>query len=303
MMRCISLLLLLTFGTAACAATAQDQGGDVKPPADEIKWQKGPVTARLGDQAEVDLPKGFAFADAENTRKVLERTQNIPNGRELGTIVPSSGGWFAVFEFDPVGYVKDDEKASLDSKAILESITKGTEESNEERKKRGWDAVHITGWIDPPHYDEISHQLTWSLMGQASDGQFANYRTRLLGRRGVMSVELVVEPAKLNAVLPEFRAAATGGYRFTPENRYSSFTKGDKVAEYGLSALIVGGVAAAAVKMGFFKYLLKIILVGWKFVLIGFGALTGAIRKLFSRRAKEPVTAPAPDNAPDTAGD
>jgi uncharacterized membrane-anchored protein len=267
---------------------------------DDIQWEKGPATVKLGDQAELDLSQGFQFADAANTRKALERTQNIPNGRELGTIVPANGSWFAVFEFDPVGYVKDDEKTKLDSAAILDSITKATDESNEERKRRGWGEIHITGWIDAPHYDEATHQLTWSLIGQGSVGSFANHRTRLLGRQGVMSVELVVDPAKLNAVLPEFRAAATGGYRFTPENRYSAFVKGDKVAEYGLSALIVGGAAAAAVKTGLFKYLLKMIILGWKFALIGFGALVGAIKKFFSRRRKEPAITSTQENT--TAG-
>jgi uncharacterized membrane-anchored protein len=42
-------------------------------------------------------------------------------------------------------------------------------------------------------------------------------------------------------------------YSFNEGEKYSEFRSGDKIAEYGLSALIVGGAAAAAVKTGAFK--------------------------------------------------
>ncbi len=68
--------------------------------------------------------------------------------------------------------------------------------------------------------------------------------------------------------------------------------KGDKVAGYGLTALVVGGAAAAAVKTGLFAKLIKFLLVSaaalWKFMLaivLGIGAF---IKKLFNR-AKQAV--------------
>jgi uncharacterized membrane-anchored protein len=100
-----------------------------------------------------------------------------------------------------------------------------------------------------------------------------------------MSVELIVAPDQLPSTLPMFENAATKNFSFTSENRYSAFVKGDKVAEYGLSALILGGAAAVAVKTGLLKYLIKLLIVGWKFVIVGVGALVAAIRKLFRPRA------------------
>ena len=74
------------------------------------------------------------------------------------------------------------------------------------------------------------------------------------------------------------------GFSFTPENKYSAFVKGDKVAEYGLSALILGGAAAVAVKTGLFKYLLKLLVVGWKLVVVGFGAFVAFLKRIFTGR-------------------
>lgn len=271
------------------ALKAQDASG--KNTTATIDWEMGPKTVRLGDQAELALPKGYAFADAANTRKVLERTQNIPSGSELGTISPVRGDWFALFEFEPIGYVKDDENGKLDANSILDSIKRDTETANNERKKRGWGSFLITGWIDPPLYDPETHQLTWSLVGKDERGvATANYRTRLLGRRGVMNVELVASPQQLNSVIPIFRSAAIGGFTFNPESRYSAFVQGDKVAKYGLTALIVGGGVAAAVKTGFLKYLVKLLIAGWKLVVIGFGALLAALKKQFKRSTAETAT-------------
>jgi uncharacterized membrane-anchored protein len=272
------LALLCTLAAIPLAAQTSDSG---KKPA--VDWQDGPVTAKLGDQAQLTVPAGYIFADAVNTRRFLESTQNLPDGNELGVIAQNKGNWFALYEFDPVGYVKDDEKTSLDADALLKTIKEANEKGNDERVKRGWGTFTLTGWIDPPHYDTVSHQLTWALVGVDEKGEkSANYRTRLLGRRGVMSVELVVSPDQLNATLPVFRKAAIDSYTFTPENNYSAYKPGDKVAEYGLTALIVGGAAAAAVKTGLFKYLGKLLVVGWKFVVLAFGALAGAVKKFFS---------------------
>jgi uncharacterized membrane-anchored protein len=269
------------------------QDASEKKTASKIDWQIGPITVALGDQAELAVPKGYAFADAANTRKFLESTENIPNGSELGTVSPANGDWFALFEFDPMGYVKDDEKDKLDADSILDTIKRATEAANEERKKRGWGSFFITGWIDPPHYDPDTHQLTWSVVGKDEQGvASANYRTRLLGRRGVMNLELVASPQQLNTAIPTFRNAAIGGFTFKPENKYSAYVKGDKVAEYGLTALIVGGATAAAVKTGFVKYLVKLLIAGWKLVVIALGALLAFLKRLFKKSTTERDTAP-----------
>lgn len=104
----------------------------------KISWEHGPTLSRLGTQAQLNVPKGFLFADSEGSRKFMELTQNIPSGREVGVLAPEGLKWFVVFEFDATGYIKDDEKHSLDADAMLKSIQSATEKGNEERRRRGW---------------------------------------------------------------------------------------------------------------------------------------------------------------------
>ena len=275
-----TLLYILIVISCTCTIfiiTSTAHGQD-KNPLDKVKWQLGPSRANLGIIAEIILPDGFVFADANDTRYIMELFQNPPTGRELGFVAPNNLAWFTIFQFTETGYVKDDEKASLDADAILESIRKGTSASNEERKKRGWETITILGWQQVPHYDSNTNNLEWATRAQGeSSGQVVNYNTRLLGRSGVMSVTLVCDPSILNQNIQDYKMILAN-YKYSKGNRYEEFVQGDKVAKYGLSALIVGGAAAAAAKTGVFKWLWKVLLG----VAIGVGAFA---KKIFGKKA------------------
>src|SRR2546428_11305562 len=110
----------------------------------------------------------------------MELNQNPTSGEELGVMLPtdSSASWFAIFEFEPNGYVKDDEKNHLDADKILASIRAGNDRANEERKKRGWGSVDIVGWYKPPAYDPVTHNLEWSIRRAAGEHRVVNHATR-----------------------------------------------------------------------------------------------------------------------------
>jgi uncharacterized membrane-anchored protein len=68
---------------------------------------------------------------------------------------------------------------------------------------------------------------------------------------------------------------------FNQGNRYVDFNPStDKVAEYGLAALIAGGVAA---KVGFFKGIWIAALAAKKFIIIGLVALGAFLKKIWGR--------------------
>lgn len=242
---------------------------------ENVTWQKGPTVGQLGINAQVKVPEGWIFAGARDTRTLMEATQNPISNLELGFIAPSSEEWFVVFEFDDVGYVKDDEKTSLDANAILESIKKGTEEANKERVKRGWPTLTVIGWEQAPRYNETTHNLEWATRAESEGSPSINHNTRLLGRDGVMRVTLVTGADTLAETMPKFRKMLEG-YEFNTGHRYAEFRAGDRTAAYGLTGLIVAGGAAAAVKTGAFKWLWKVLVAA----VVGVGAL---VKKLFSR--------------------
>jgi len=241
-----------------------------------VKFQKGPSLGELGTTAQVKVPDGYVFAGGNDTRTIMETMQNPTTNRELGFVAPAKEDWFAVFEFQPIGYVKDDEKGSLDADAILESIKAGTEEGNKERARRGWPSLTVIGWETPPRYNEESHNLEWAVRLE-SEGQAAvNYNTRVLGRGGVMEVTLVCNPAQLNETLPKFKTMLAG-FDFVQGQKYSEFRQGDKMAAYGLTGLIAGGGVAVAAKSGVLKWL-------WKGLVAAAVGIAALAKKIFSRK-------------------
>ena len=271
------VLVLLTF-----AAQAQREPGQIIEELQKLAWQRAPGEGAIGAKAKIRIPEGYSFLDERNTRRFLELMGNPPRDNHY-LIAPANLDWFAVFSFDPVGYVKDDEK--IDAAALLDSLKKGDEPGNEERKRLGMAPIYTDGWHVPPHYDSNSKRLEWGMrLRDEKGGMHVNYTSRLLGRSGVMSAVLVSSPQTLNDDMKAFNGALAG-YQFNAGEQYAEFKSGDKIAEYGLAALVVGGAAAAAAKAGLFKSLGKFL---W--VIVG-GALMGGwalLRKLFARKEKPP---------------
>jgi uncharacterized membrane-anchored protein len=240
-----------------------------------LGWQRGPADGSLGSIATLRIAEGQAFLDGPNTRRFLELTRNPPRD---GRYTLAGDEWFAIFFFEDSGYVRDDEK--LDADALLKSMQASDEEGNRERKRLGMPAIYTAGWAVPPRYDQTTKRLEWGVQLRGEDGHpLVNYKIRLLGRRGVMHAILVTTPERLDRDVAEFKAALAG-YTFVSGERYSEFRAGDRVAEYGLAALVLGGAAAVATKSGFLKAFGKLIVVG----VAGLGAAVVALLRKLSRR-------------------
>lgn len=251
-------------------------------PASKLAWQFGPTDAMIGDKAQLVIPKGFAFLGSEDTKKYMEMLHNPPGDNEY-VLSPVDQSWFAVFKFDPIGYVKDDE--ALDAASVLESIKRGTEQSNEERRKRGWGTMTIAGWRFEPQYDKQAKLLEWAVLAKDDPSQqdIVNYNTRLLGRSGVMQVVLVSPPATLDSSVAMLKTTLTG-YKYVAGEDYTEFKQGDHIAEFGLAALVAGGAAAIATKKGFFTVILGFLAAAWKFVAIAVVGGLAWIKSLFSKK-------------------
>jgi uncharacterized membrane-anchored protein len=265
--------------------------GQEEPQKPVIDWNPGPFTAQLGDSAEIVVPEGFLFTDKKGAQKLLELTQNIPTGKEVGAIIPRTKKgeevWFVTFEFNEAGFIRDDEKGNLDKNALLKSIQDGTEETNKVRAEKGWPAFHVVAWQRQPYYDQHTNNLTWSILGKDDKGEEAvNHSIRVLGRQGTMNVDVVMGPARYSQVLPQFDQLV-GGLKYREGHRYSDYVTGDKVAGYGLTALIAGGAGALAVKtsllMKMWKFLVAIFAASWKLIVAAFVAILACLKRMFNR--------------------
>jgi uncharacterized membrane-anchored protein len=249
-----------------------------------LSWQEGPQVVSLGAVAELQLESGYLFLDAKDTRTLMEDMGNMTDGSELGlvTAADENATWFVIFERRDVGYVRDDDKDDIDADALLESIREGTEEANRVRAERGISALHVVGWQEAPRYDEATNNLTWAILGRDDDGgDVVNFNVRLLGRRGYVSATLVDDATQIVLARPHLDRLL-GSFSYTTGNRYAEFREGDKIAKYGLAALVVGGAGAAAAKTGLLAGLFKLIAKGGKaIILLVVGALA-ALRKILA---------------------
>jgi len=160
--------------------------------------------------------------------------------------------------------------------------------------KMGAPAIEIVGWAEKPAYDAATHRLAWAMSsrekGAAADqAQGVNYNTYVLGREGYFSLNLVTELADL----PKDKPAAQGllaALAFNDGKRYADFdSKTDKVAEYGLAALVVG---VAAKKLGLIAVVLAFAAKFGKLILLGLAGVGAFGFKLWrKRRATAPPVA------------
>jgi uncharacterized membrane-anchored protein len=196
-----------------------------------------------------------------------------------------------VITYDDDGYVKDDDAATIDYADLLRDMQKSTRSENRAREKAGYPAIELVGWAEPPHYDQPSHKLYWAkeLTFGGDETHTLNYNIRVLGRRGV----LVLNAVAIMDQIEDVRRDMTQVLQFVDFNeghRYADFQPGsDHVAEYGIAALVAGGLAA---KAGLFKGLLALLVAGKKLVIVAIAAIGVWLKKLLGKKT-EPATASA----------
>lgn len=259
--------------------------------APHLPWQLGPLHTDLGHELSLDLNEHYMFLAHDPAVQLLERMGNFYNDGVLGiaTSTDVAGEWFVVIRYDEEGYVKDDEQ--IDADDLLKSLREGVDEVNTQRKEHGFQALALDGWAEPPHYDRSAHQLIWGLIVSDPGGKSVNYNTRVLGRRGYASLNLITDPNQLAG----FKSEATvllSGTKFAAGSRYEDFdAKSDKTAEYGLAGLVAAGAglgAAKLVKIGllakFWKVVVAALLAGKKLIVVALAGIGAYLKKLFVGR-------------------
>lgn len=286
------------------AAVAQDDDFDAEQQAiiaamqefdESLNRQSGAIT--LGqDLATITVPDNYYFLDSGDARRVLvEAWGNPPEGADvLGMLFPEkyspfdAESWAVTIEYVEDGYVSDEDASQIDYDDLLRDMRSETDRSNDARREAGYETVDLLGWAEPPHYDAIRKKLYWAKelrFGEAEDS-ILNYDIRALGRKGVLSMTFIAAADQL-AEINRSRDSVIAMVEFNEGMRYEDFDSSiDKVAAYGIGALVAGKVAA---KAGIFAGLLIFLKKFGVLLLIGIAALGKKIIGLFSgKKAEEP---------------
>ncbi len=235
------------------------------PDENQLRAQYESIAARLHPQtgdirlpaanAVLHLGRDYYFLPAEEARLVLvDGWGNPPDAATdvLGIVFPAGrnfydpDAWGAVITYEATGYVSDTDANATDYAELLRQMQAGEAEENQRRTAGGYPSQHLVGWAEQPSYNRSTHSLVWArniqLGGTAENS--LNYDVRLLGRSGVLSLNMVTvmsQLAQTRQAAQRFAAQA----EFTPGNRYADYQSGDRTAEYGVAGLVAAGAGIA----------------------------------------------------------
>jgi uncharacterized membrane-anchored protein len=256
----------------APATLAQEEQPEAENAASNAVWKAaseamvhGPTTVQLKNQAQLALPAGYGFVPAKEGAALMDALGNTTDDRFIGLVFPtaSDAQWIVTMDYEPSGYIKDDDAKEWDADDLLQNLKDGTEASNDHRRDIGVPELEVTRWVEKPAYDAQAHRLVWSAeareKGVADQDPTVNYNTYVLGRQGYVSLNLLTSSSTVEADKPAAHQLLEA-VNFNDGMRYGDFNEStDKVAAYGLAAL-VGGLAAkklgllAAIGVGIAKF-------------------------------------------------
>ena len=285
-------ILLGAFALLALPFSAMAEGESMTAEEFEasLHYKNGAITLP-GGIAKLNVPETFRYLNPEDSRRVLEDAWGNPPGLEtLGMLFPadvsplSEKSWGIIISYDEDGHISDEDAGSIDYDELLANMKDDIEASNEVRKENGYETLDLIGWAQPPHYDQATRKFYWAkeLRFGTAEQNTLNYNIRILGREGVLELNAVAGMSQLDTIqhtIPDVLAFTN----FTNGNRYEDFDSStDKVAAYGLAALVAG---AAAKKLGLLAIIAAFLVKGWKLILIGMAALGGGLMKLRKNKA------------------
>ncbi len=264
---------------------------------------EGPRKIELSDQATFSLPDGYSFAPAAAAARLLRSGGNTNDEKSLlGLIVPNVENveWMIIVRFKKDGYVRDDDARDWKADDMLKNLHDGTEQMNAARKERGLPEIEVAGWAEVPAYDPVTHRMVWSVIArhkdQAADNtkNSVNYQTLVLGRDGYLTLTMVTKESLIAADKP-IANKMLAAIDYHNGKRYEDFAVStDHVAEYGLTALVVG---VAAKKIGLIAVIAAFVAKFFKVGLLAVLAFGAAIKRFFKRTP--PPATPALASDPD----
>ncbi|MCP5326131.1 MAG: DUF2167 domain-containing protein [Oceanospirillaceae bacterium] len=281
---------------ATAQAEAAAQAEKYRAWATELWNSMQPQTGKIeigSANASLNVSEAYYFLGQEDARKVLEDVWgNPPSDTVLGMIFPAnttpfdSDAWAVTVEYDEDGYVSDEDAKEIDYTSMLKDMQADTADASKEREKAGYGSVALIGWASQPFYDASSHKMHWAkeMNFGGSDTNTLNYNIRILGRKGVLVLNFIAgmdQVALIEAKRDDVLAMAD----FNEGARYDEFNPEiDKIAAYGIGALITGKVLA---KVGFFAIALVFLKKFGVLLLVGLGYIG---KKLWNRKkAATPV--------------
>lgn len=253
-----------------------------------LEYETGVIALQSGN-ANITVPKGFRYLNAEQSKYVLSELWGNPvDSSVLGLLVPEDRGvlatnsWVFTISYEEIGYVKDDDAADIDYDDLLKEQQKEFEDANPSREAEGYPPIQFIGWAAKPYYDEDKKVLHWAkeLKFGSDSLTTLNYNLRVLGKKGVFVLNAIASMSELVEVEPTVNNVLAS-VEFEKGNTYFDFDpEVDQVAAWTVGGLVAGKILA---KIGFFAVILKF----WKLIAIALASGGAYLWKFITGRKKE----------------
>jgi len=139
--------------------------------------------------------------------------------------------------------------SQVDPAALLTEVDRNTERDNQQRRQEGVSELHIKGWLQPPTLDRATATVYWAIDAIQGDTPVVNSIALRLGRNGIEKLVWITRKSDY-APLGGQLDAMLHAFSFVSGSSYADHISSDKMAEYGVAALVATVLGAKAVKAG-----------------------------------------------------
>jgi uncharacterized membrane-anchored protein len=255
-----------------------------------LHWSHGPQHLRASNST-LTPPRILMMVSGSDAAKFYK----LSNGEDDAAIEAIGMNFVTgdpvYVEYHDAGYVTSGDWTDVDATAMLENIKNNTEAQNAEKKTLGIKPLHVLHWVRKPVYDKATQTVHWAIAAQAEGEKepLVNSVALKLSRNGYEELTWVVDEDKYvdkGGMLDR----ALRGLEFNKGARYEDYLPGDKLAGYGIAALVGTAAGATLVKTGALTALLLLLK---KFWLLAIAGIAWGWWALSGRRKAAPPTTPA----------
>ncbi len=217
------------------------------------RWQRGPMTAKLGHVATLVVPPGFRYlpalrASVDADASDADATDDASNDSLSVVIAPDDGSWTTRIALAYTGHI-DTNDVYLDPDDLAKTMQIRSSPFNPlspASEQSVPDLVEIK-WIRAPRWDGAKYTLDWLYENKTTgargvdDTSFLN--AAILGRRYTVAIQTELDGAdshrRAQAVQSTFDKLV-GGITFRDAEAYIAYQPGEPTAQLKLTDYITG---------------------------------------------------------------
>jgi len=161
------------------------------------------------------------------------------------------------------------------------------EAANDERRRNsGPGAMYTVDWLIPPTYDSAKKEARWAIQFSANGQLFANLQVIKLGRYGYHRMSWAGPASGVDST-PRFLQTMLDSHSYDEGHRYADYVEGDKVAGFGIAALVrataIGGKPAEGSTAAIFGSDFLLGKEAWFVILAALGGIGIVFKRSFNR--------------------